>query len=1303
MPEAARAVENPYVGPVSFTEGQTLYGRDHEMDEIEQLLVAERIVLLRSPSGAGKTSLIQAKLVPKMRDETGFRVWPIMRVNTVPPKGYQGNRYLYSCLEALRQRGAAAGESLEAVLGTPQPVDLLIFDQFEEVLTLDATDIDAKREFFAAVGECLRNRKRWALFSMREEHVASLDAYLRYLPTRLATVYRLDRLDVDRAQEAIQCPARDAGVTFTDAAARQLAIDLSTTTVQREDGSLEAVPGNYVEPVQLQVVCSTLWTKPRADPTVIDEADLGTTANLNTALAEYYSDRVGKIARSIHGVTGDGDSSAERSNPAPADEQASAASIESERGIRQWFERRLISPPPQSIRLQVLKGSREQELPDGTISALISAYLIRPEKRLNATWYELSHDRLIRPVVESNAAWRKRHGDAFRELVELWEAQHFPDSLLLRGPDLEKAFGRDRSRLNPLELDFLERSRGAQRRADAEKRQALIVRMALVAAVVLAIFASYQWWVATAAKKEADAESAKAIAESAKADAESAKADAESKKADAESQKATSASQDAERQALLANEALAQVKADRALEARNRQDWPVMWIETLDGLSHPVSSDAGVSSLLGLLLLTEGVPGKDWRAVQEASVIDFRRRVTPFQDVRYEIPVAFWAGLKGRMRFVVMRDPVKIDPMRPVYAETKYSYRFGGYPDDSGAASWTGSGAPQPDRPDLFVFSPDGTQVLSWIGGIATPQGGTNGQFAMQPFGGAPKADGFASATPFKNPVRQLSLRGDGRQMAAVQSDGSILLRTADSGQKPQDNSWTPLGGSAKLGFTSIAYSPGNRFAAGTSGGIIHIWPAAGSSAPPLNCEIRSGSAQQLAFSPVNEQLLAVADDAGTLTLWKAPPNGRCELLAGVSIAPEGFQQIGFTPNGDTIVTLSRSGVVRRMPLRLHVFDRDVNIEQILFAPDAPEPRKTLAAILNVSLRTLQRSVETPQLVSASPQRAAQLARAWYGAIPPEAFSFGPGGFAALPASGKFTWRPPTTPNPSPAPIALSPSTQSGDLPVKPGIAFRLPPVNATTNLWQLVSGKIGAEELMVDLAQLNKNTKTGALDHSGFSLVHREIGFHDGWQTTAMDGSPFYFAEIAGENAYRTFQLRAASFPQNAELQQRLVLRIPAAGGMSQIQTASGWADFAYATRWKPFDSITTETVDHDEAARPIVFSRVSLNGQGKAIAVAPGSKVAVDLHWKVRPATNPPRDSMLVQSYYGIGDMQNTYLSRCFISAYPGLRDADDHAVLSAPKLPGVYYITVHYWDLYSCAVTTYPSNDWNGSLGSVLVREK
>ena len=230
---------NPYVGPRFFEKGETLYGRHRELRELLDLLIAERIVLLYSPSGAGKTSLIRAALIPALEKE-GFRVLPVMRVGHEPPSTVRQtqagfNRYVLSSLLALEEGRTPAeqasltelaGMRLIEYLGDAKSNEVLIFDQFEEVLTVDPTDREAKEAFFAQVGEVLRERKRWALFAMREEYMPGLEPYVRPVPTRFGNTYRLDLLEEEAARDAIQLPSRDAGVDFTDDASKKLIDDL---------------------------------------------------------------------------------------------------------------------------------------------------------------------------------------------------------------------------------------------------------------------------------------------------------------------------------------------------------------------------------------------------------------------------------------------------------------------------------------------------------------------------------------------------------------------------------------------------------------------------------------------------------------------------------------------------------------------------------------------------------------------------------------------------------------------------------------------------------------------------------------------------------------------------------------------------------------------------------------------------------------------------------------------------------------------------------------------------------------------
>src|SRR5207248_11537905 len=107
--------------------------------------------------------------------------------------------------------------------GSHRP-EVLIFDQFEEILTVDPADQAGKQEFFTQLGAALRDRNRWALFAIREEYVGALDPFLPPIPTRLANRFHLERLGPDAARRAIQSPADQCGVRFSDEAA-QLLID----------------------------------------------------------------------------------------------------------------------------------------------------------------------------------------------------------------------------------------------------------------------------------------------------------------------------------------------------------------------------------------------------------------------------------------------------------------------------------------------------------------------------------------------------------------------------------------------------------------------------------------------------------------------------------------------------------------------------------------------------------------------------------------------------------------------------------------------------------------------------------------------------------------------------------------------------------------------------------------------------------------------------------------------------------------------------------------------------------------------
>lgn len=273
--------DNPFVGPRSFAYGERLHGRDREVAELGDTLLAQRMVLLYSPSGAGKSSLLEAALRPRL-EQLQFRVLPTVRVGHESSPTFDSssvrNRYMLSTLLSLEEGRAATTQlsptelndiSLQEYLELwdermddepDDPTELcLFFDQFEELFTLDPTDVKEKTEFMTEVGVALRDRRRWALFAMREDFIAQLDPYLSLVPKRLTSRYRLDLLGVDAARVAMRRPAAEQGVDFSLDAANHLIDDLRRVRVQRGGQVVEEL-GPYVEPVQLQVVCRQLWS-----------------------------------------------------------------------------------------------------------------------------------------------------------------------------------------------------------------------------------------------------------------------------------------------------------------------------------------------------------------------------------------------------------------------------------------------------------------------------------------------------------------------------------------------------------------------------------------------------------------------------------------------------------------------------------------------------------------------------------------------------------------------------------------------------------------------------------------------------------------------------------------------------------------------------------------------------------------------------------------------------------------------------------------------------------------------------------
>ncbi|HEY6287635.1 MAG TPA: hypothetical protein VIX20_18340, partial [Ktedonobacteraceae bacterium] len=390
----------PYVGPRPYErdEPAPFFGRDHEADELVSLIISSWEVLFYAQSGVVKTSILNAKVTPLLEEE-GFEVFPLARVQGVIPKDIQleeiQNLYVFNTLMSWAKEEINPKRFVHMTLpeylkerknrtdseGQPQP-RALIFDQFEEIFTLYQDRWNDRNEFFKQVRDALKDDSRLlrVIFTIREDFIAQLDPYAPLLPEKLRTRFRIERLRRDAALAAVVGPLRETKRSFAKGVAEKLVEELLKTRVETitsdNMGKTIEIIGEFVEPVQLQVVCQNLWQELPQEVTEITEQHLLAFGDVDRQLSKFYESAV---------------------------TEAATKAVIKEKELRQWCEKWLITST--GTRNIVHRGLQLTEgIPNAALDILEARHLINSEWRAGARWYELTHDRFIEPIQASNAA-----------------------------------------------------------------------------------------------------------------------------------------------------------------------------------------------------------------------------------------------------------------------------------------------------------------------------------------------------------------------------------------------------------------------------------------------------------------------------------------------------------------------------------------------------------------------------------------------------------------------------------------------------------------------------------------------------------------------------------------------------------------------------------------------------------------------------------------------------------------------------------------------------------------------------------
>ena len=565
--------DSPFVGPRPFEkeDSDRFFGRTREIEELLSLIIAHRAVLVYAQSGAGKSSLLRAGVIKRL-EEQQYQVLRSARVhgllpNDVPPESVQ-NIFVYHAVQywaatvpsgqSIKDHAKTTlSEFLKPLVAAPaageesSPPLIVILDQFEEFFTTNAHRWQERRPFFDQLAQALHDLPTMkVVFVMREEYIAQLEPFAELLPEKVRPRMHLERLRGNAARSAVVTPFQNWGLSFEPNAADELMAELSEIRVAEGDKFRET-RGEFVEPVQLQVVCQSLWENLPSDwkngPNASSDGSRLITAeyierfgDVDNALACYYDRSVERAAGASEGRIGEGE-------------------------LRRWFGTALITPT--GTRGLAFRGApgATWRIPGLALKELEEAHVIRREDRSGTITHELTHDRFIEPIQKSNHKWLagyqdaerirakleeyvKRESDESLDEVELREAEEYLNSpaakVLGASPEARQLVKRSRKALDEVKKRQAEELEEARRRAEeqeqlrrAETEKVILLRrqrnfgviVVVLGVIVLIALAALGYlmnekrkiWKQTAAQLEQDRqvliEKGKSLRESAKA------------------------------------------------------------------------------------------------------------------------------------------------------------------------------------------------------------------------------------------------------------------------------------------------------------------------------------------------------------------------------------------------------------------------------------------------------------------------------------------------------------------------------------------------------------------------------------------------------------------------------------------------------------------------------------------------------------------------------------------------------------------------------------------------------------------
>jgi CHASE2 domain-containing sensor protein len=381
---SGRASPYPGLSPYGEHDADRFFGRGRERDLVIADLLTSRLTVLYGPSGVGKSSLLRAAVLPRLRHGEGLPSGGSPRIVAVADgwSGDPGRAILDAVVAATGDE--TAGEELPFDEALARHVErsggilLLVLDHFEEYFLYHGGRDDPVRSGlprFLARGD-VRAR---ILISLREDALASLDRLEGSTSPLFANLLRLGPMSDEAAREAIEKPLDGEPVVLEPGLADHV-VNLLHEPEPRAGAArgLHPAPEAGVEPAYLQLVMRRLWERETAaGSSVLRIATLEAMGSMRAIVSDHLREAMDRLT--------------------PAERRRMAEAF-----------RYLVTPSGAKIAqsrddLARLTHTREAELaaPLEKLSAS-GARILRPLDE--APTYELFHDLLARPLLD----WRAR-------------------------------------------------------------------------------------------------------------------------------------------------------------------------------------------------------------------------------------------------------------------------------------------------------------------------------------------------------------------------------------------------------------------------------------------------------------------------------------------------------------------------------------------------------------------------------------------------------------------------------------------------------------------------------------------------------------------------------------------------------------------------------------------------------------------------------------------------------------------------------------------------------------------------------